>query len=158
MTFSPYQHQDPRQIALQRQIEQSRQDGDTERLQRLELQWVHRFGVTSLPGADQPMVQAESPRYQSEQQESNPITGDPVEGVQTAAEVPQERLESPSGIERFTSLLRESLDEVARALDESNGDALESERAASAPVPLASPRRLRRWLTPVTNDEFPQAS
>ena len=147
MTFSPYQHQDPRQIALQRQIEQSRQDGDTERLQRLELQWVHRFGVTSLPAAAQPMVQAESHRH---------------ERVQPAPEGPQERLESPSGIERFTSLLRDSLDEVARTLDESNAESngvvLESERPASAPVPLASPRRLRRWLTPVTNDEFPQAS
>ena len=62
----------------------------------------------------------------------------------------------------FTSLLRDSLDEVARTLDESNdesnGVVLERERPASAPVPLASPRRLRRWLTPVTNDEFPQAS
>lgn len=143
MTFSPYQHQDPRQVALRRQIEQSRQDGDTERLQRLELQWVHRFGVTSLPGAGQPMVQAESHRH---------------ERVQPAAEVPQESLEYPSGIERFTSLLRDSLDEVARTVDESGGVALERERPASAPVPLASPRRLRRWLTPVSNDEFPQAS
>ena len=143
MTFSPYQHQDPRQIALRRQIEQSRQGGDTERLQRLELQWVHRFGVTSLPGAGQPMVQAENHRH---------------ERVQPAAEVPQERLECPSGIGRFTSLLRDSLDEVARTLDENDAVALERERPASAPVPLASPRRLRRWLTPVSNDEFPQAS
>ena len=61
MTFSPYQHQDPRQISLQRQIEQSRQEGDIQRLQRLELQWVHRYGVASLPGADQTMVQPEVP-------------------------------------------------------------------------------------------------
>lgn len=135
MTFSPYQHQDPRQISLQRQIEQSRQDGDTERLQRLELQWVHRFGVASLPGVDRPMVQPEIHRTELEQE-----------------------IEQPSGIGRFTALLRDSLDDVARTLDESSGDSLEQNRPALAPVPVASPQRLRRWLTPVTSDEFPKAS
>lgn len=139
MTFSPYQHQDPRQTTLQRQIEQSRQDGDTERLQRLELQWVHRFGVASLPGVDRPMLQPEIHRTELEQ------------------EIEQE-IEQPSGIGRFTALLRDSLDDVARTLDESSGDSLEQNRPASAPVPVASPQRLRRWLTPVTSDEFPKAS
>lgn len=149
MTFSPYQHQDPRQTTLQRQIEQSRQDGDAERLQRLELQWVHRFGVASLPAGDRPMLQPEIYRMEIEQEIEQP-----------AAEVSQERHEPPSGIGRFTALLRDSLDDVARTLDESSGDAFEQNRSASAsaPVPVASPRRLRRWLTPVTSDEFPKAS
>ena len=149
MTFSPYQHQDPRQTTLQRQIEQSRQDGDAERLQRLELQWVHRFGVASLPAGDRPMLQPEIHRMEIEQEIEQP-----------AAEVSQERHEPPSGIGRFTALLRDSLDDVARTLDESSGDAFEQNRSASAsaPVPVASPRRLRRWLTPVTSDEFPKAS
>ncbi|QNI85897.1 hypothetical protein SynPROS71_02125 [Synechococcus sp. PROS-7-1] len=149
MTFSPYQHQDPRQTTLQRQIEQSRQVGDAERLQRLELQWVHRFGVASLPAGDRPMVQPEIHQIEIEQEIEQP-----------AAEVSQERHQSPSGIGRFTALLRDSLDDVARTLDESSGDAFEQNRSASAsaPVPVASPQRLRRWLTPVTSDEFPKAS
>ncbi|QNI74234.1 hypothetical protein [Synechococcus sp. NOUM97013] len=49
MTQSPYQHQDPRRIDLQRQLDQAQRDGDSQRLARLELQWVHRFGVDSLP-------------------------------------------------------------------------------------------------------------
>lgn len=151
MTFSPYQHQDPRQTTLQRQIEQSRQVGDAERLQRLELQWVHRFGVASLPAGDRSMVQPEIHQIEIEQEIEQP-----------AAEVSQERHESPSGIGRFTALLRDSLDDVARTLDESSGDAFEQNRSASAsapvPVPVASPQRLRRWLTPVTSDEFPKAS
>ena len=49
MTQSPYQHQDPRRIDLQRQLDQAQRDGDPQRLARLELQWVHRFGVDSLP-------------------------------------------------------------------------------------------------------------
>lgn len=147
MTFSPYQHQDPRQTTLQRQIEQSRQVGDAERLQRLELQWVHRFGVASLPAGDRPMVQPEIHQIEIEQEIEQP-----------AAEVSQERHEPPSGIGRFTALLRDSLDDVARTLDESSGDSLEQNRPASAPVPVASPQRLRRWLTPVTSDEFPKAS
>ena len=106
MTFSPYQHQDPRQISLQRQIEQSRQEGDIRRLQRLELQWVHRFGVASLPGVDRPMLQPEIHRTELEQE-----------------------IEQPSGIGRFTALLRDSLDDVARALDD------HLREVADAPVP-----------------------
>ncbi len=49
MTQSPYQHQDPRRIDLQRLIDEAQRDGDAQRLARLELQWVHRFGVDSLP-------------------------------------------------------------------------------------------------------------
>ena len=71
MTQSPYQHQDPRRIDLQRQLDQAQRDGDPQRLARLELQWVHRFGVDSLPqstpieridaAADQPAVSAAVP-------------------------------------------------------------------------------------------------
>lgn len=129
MTFSPYQPQDPRQRVLQRQIEQSRQDGDHERLRRLELQWVHRFGVTSLPRAEQP-----------------------------APDVVEDHLETPSSIGRFTALLRNSLDEVARTLDESSEGVPNRDRPVQAPVPMTSPKRLRRWLTPVSNDEIPKAS
>jgi len=71
VTQSPYQHQDPRRIDLQRQLDQAQRDGDPQRLARLELQWVHRFGVDSLPqstkleriddAADQPAVSAVVP-------------------------------------------------------------------------------------------------
>ena len=71
MTQSPYQHQDPRRIDLQRQLDQAQRDGDPQRLARLELQWVHRFGVDSLPQStqieridaafDQPTVSAAVP-------------------------------------------------------------------------------------------------
>ena len=71
MTQSPYQHQDPRRIDLQRQLDQAQRDGDPQRLARLELQWVHRFGVDSLPqsikleciddAGDQPAVSAVVP-------------------------------------------------------------------------------------------------
>ena len=53
MTQSPYQHQDPRRIDLQRQLDQAQRDSDSQRLARLELQWVHRFGVDSLPQSTQ---------------------------------------------------------------------------------------------------------
>ena len=53
MIQSPYQHQDPRRIDLQRQIDQAERDDDPQRLARLELLWVHRFGVGSLPQSTQ---------------------------------------------------------------------------------------------------------
>ena len=49
MNHSPYQHQDPRQISLQQLIEEALQQDDHSLLTRLEQQWVHRFGVHSLP-------------------------------------------------------------------------------------------------------------
>ena len=49
MNHSPYQHQDPRQISLQQLIELALQQDDQPLLTRLEQQWVHRFGVDSLP-------------------------------------------------------------------------------------------------------------
>ena len=49
MNHSPYQHQDPRQISLQQLIEEALQQDDHSLLTRLEQQWVHRFGVDSLP-------------------------------------------------------------------------------------------------------------
>ena len=53
MTQSPYQHQDPRRIDLQRQLDQAQRDGDPQRLARLELLWVHRFGPGPLPQSTQ---------------------------------------------------------------------------------------------------------
>ena len=49
MNHSPYQHQDPLQISLQHLIEQALRQNDQVLLARLQLQWVHRFGVDSLP-------------------------------------------------------------------------------------------------------------
>jgi hypothetical protein len=152
VTFSPYQHQNPRQISLQRQIEQSRQEGDIQRLERLELQWVHRYGVASLPGADQTMVQPEVP-------EDNPelppvaLSQDEVDRIlglgQAGAELKeQEQLK-----------LKEQ--EQLKLKEQEQLKLKEQERlepASVVPVPIASPHRLRRWLKPLHFPESHKAS
>ena len=85
MTQSPYQHQDPRRIDLQRQLDQAQRDGDPQRLARLELQWVHRFGVDSLPqstkleriddAADQPAVSAVVPAAELDERPTEAMAG-----------------------------------------------------------------------------------
>lgn len=144
MTFSPYQHQDPRQISLQRQIEQSRQEGDIQRLERLELQWVHRYGVASLPGADQTMVQPEVP-------EDNP-------------ELPPVAL-SQDEVDRILGLGQEGADlkeqEKLKLKEQEQLKQKEQEQlepVSAVPVPIASPHRLRRWLKPLHFPESHKAS
>ena len=134
MTSSPYQPQDLRQIALQRQIEQERQDGDLQRLQRLELLWVHRYGVKTLPVADRSMDQPGDPWDTSEPS--------PVEVSQAE-------------VDRF--LGQASLDQSDQdqpALDDQEPSAPK----AVGPVPVASPQRLRRWLKPLNRSESSKAS
>ena len=85
MTQSPYQHQDPRRIDLQRQLDQAQRDGDPQRLARLELQWVHRFGVDSLPqstkfegiddAADQPAVSVVVPAAELDERPTEAMAG-----------------------------------------------------------------------------------
>ena len=136
MTFSPYQHQDPRQISLQRQIEQSRQEGDIRRLQRLELQWVHRYGVASLPGAPQTMIQSEVPQ---DNPELPPI------------EVSQDEVDRILGLGQTGADLKEQ--EPLELKEQEH-----SVPASVVPVPIASPHRLRRWLKPLHLPESHKAS
>jgi len=85
VTQSPYQHQDPRRIDLQRQLDQAQRDGDPQRLARLELQWVHRFGVDSLPqstkfegiddAADQPAVSVVVPAAELDERPTEAMAG-----------------------------------------------------------------------------------
>ena len=160
MTFSPYQHQDPRQISLQRQIEQSRQEGDIRRLQRLELQWVHRYGVASLPGAAQTMIQSEVPQDNPELPPIE-VSQDEVDRIlglgQTGADLKeQEPLELK---EQEPLELKEQ--EPLKLKEQEPLELKEQEHSVPAsvvPVPIASPHRLRRWLKPLPLPESHKAS
>ena len=152
MTFSPYQHQDPRQISLQRQIEQSRQEGDIRRLQRLELQWVHRYGVASLPGAAQTMIQSEVPQDNPELPPIE-VSQDEVDRIlglgQTGADLKEQE---PLELKEQEPL--ELKEQEPLELKEQE----HSVPASVVPVPIASPHRLRRWLKPLPLPESHKAS
>ena len=167
MNHSHYQHQDPRQISLQHLIEQALQQEDQALLTRLELQWVHRFGVDSLPlglvasaavsessVVDPAVDPASVPVAESSPVvsfDSSPEAEHQAEDASDVdAEIPAQRLT------RFTSLLKNCLDDVGRAVDpEISSDA---PPPSLRPVPAVGPQRLRRWLTPVSDHDLPKAS
>ena len=163
MNHSHYQHQDPRQISLQHLIEQALQQEDQALLTRLELQWVHRFGVDSLPlGLVASAAVSESSVVDPASvpvAESSPVVSfdSSPEAEHQAEDASDVDAEIPAqGLTRFTSLLKNCLDDVGRAVDpEISSDA---PPPSLRPVPAAGPQRLRRWLAPVSQNELPKAS
>ena len=167
MNHSHYQHQDPRQISLQHLIEQALQQEDQALLTRLELQWVHRFGVDSLPlglvasaaVSESSVVDPAVDPASVPVAESSPVVSfdSSPEAEHKAEDSSDVDAEIPTkGLTRFTSLLKNCLDDVGRAVDpEISSDA---PTPSLRPVPAAGPQRLRRWLAPVSQNELPKAS
>jgi len=128
---SPFQPPSQRQTILAGQLNAAHAADDQKRLLLLRSQWVHRFGVDTLP---------EFSRV------------DPVEEAEPVAD-------QPGAFERFSNVLRESFSEVSRALDEptmSVDDPADELQEVTAP-PLSTPRSLRRWLVS-GDDSVPKAS
>ena len=131
MLTSPFQPPSQRQNILAGQLNAAHAADDQKRLLLLRSQWVHRFGVDTLP---------EFSRV------------DPVEEAEPVAD-------QPGAFERFSNVLRESFSEVSRALDEptmSVDDPVDELQEVTAP-PLSTPRSLRRWLVS-GDDSVPKAS
>ena len=131
MLTSPFQPPSQRQTILAGQLNAAHAADDQKRLLLLRSQWVHRFGVDTLP---------EFSRV------------DPVEHADPNAD-------QPGAFERFSNVLRESFSEVSRALEEptmSVDDPVDELQEVTAP-PLSTPRSLRRWLVS-DDDSVPKAS
>jgi hypothetical protein len=128
---SPFQPPSQRQTILAGQLNAAHAADDQKRLLLLRSQWVHRFGVDTLP---------EFSRV------------DPVEEAEPVAD-------QPGAFELVSSVLRQSFSEVSRALDEptmSVDDPADELQEVTAP-PLSTPRSLRRWLVS-GDDSVPKAS
>ncbi|MGB1021394.1 MAG: hypothetical protein ACPGXW_01095 [Synechococcus sp.] len=131
MLTSPFQPPSQRQTILAGQLNAAHAADDQKRLLLLRSQWVHRFGVDTLP---------EFARV------------DPVDEAEPVAD-------QPGAFERFSNVLRGSFSEVSRALDEptmSVDDPADELQELTAP-PLSTPRSLRRWLVS-GDDSVPKAS
>lgn len=131
MLTTPFQPPSQRQTILAGQLNAAHAADDQKRLLLLRSQWVHRFGVDTLP---------EFARV------------DPVDEAEPVAD-------QRGAFERFSNVLRGSFSEVSRALDEptmSVDDPADELQELTAP-PLSTPRSLRRWLVS-GDDSVPKAS
>ena len=131
MLTSPFQPPSQRQNILAGQLNAAHAADDQKRLLLLRSQWVHRFGVETLPEFSR------------------------VDSVEQAESV----ADQPGAFERVSNVLRQSFSEVSRALDEptmSVDDPADELQEVTAP-PLSTPRSLRRWLVS-GDDSVPKAS
>ena len=131
MTASSAPLSQRRREALRQQLIEARARADKHEIARVEQQWVHRYGVSSLPQSE---ITVEQPSV--------------------------EPVPSPSVLGRFTSALQGCLDEVASTVEPSvsaSDLSLQTPLQQVPPPPSPKLQRLRRWL-PTVVDNFPQAS
>lgn len=141
MTASSASLPQRRREALRQQLIDARARADQREITRVEQQWVHRYGVSSLPQCD---ATVDMPS---------------AETLVPETLVPQ-TLAPPSVLNRFTSALQGCLDEVGSTVEQAVSASDLSVQPSSqevAPPPSPKLQRLRRWL-PTAVDDFPQAS
>ena len=125
-----------RREALRQQLIDARARADQREIARVEQQWVHRYGVSSLPQCE---TTVDTP---------------------SAETLVPETLVPASVLNRFTSALQGCLDEVGSTVEQvvSASDlSVQPSCQEVAPPPSPKLQRLRRWL-PTAVDDFPQAS
>lgn len=183
MTDLSFRQPHQRQESLRRRLLAARDQGDQRVIALLEMQWVHRFGVSSLqlaeadpapstnpwvPQAEQsPAVEPPAPEaLQKESTDQEPVQHEAVESM-ALEEAP---LQAPvdSALNRFRSLLRDGFDSVSatvqplpRKADPTNTKNVPSKTEVASselpPPPPPSLKRLRRWL-PSDGRDLPKAS
>ncbi|WP_115018531.1 hypothetical protein [Synechococcus sp. UW140] len=170
MTASRAPSPQRRRDAQLQQLNDARAQGDQLAINRAELQWVHRYGVGTLP---QPVESPESPPLLTvvEPTADPAADAEPATPSPLAAVAPIGTPAQPSPLARFKSEHADCLDtapvdEVA-STDEGANEAegidkplLDRLSPAGAVPPPPSPRlhRLRRWLPTASPDELPRAS
>lgn len=146
MTASSASLPQRRREALRQQLIDARARADQREIARVEQQWVHRYGVSSLPQCD---ATVDMPSAETLVPET----------LAPQTLVPQ-KLAPPSVLNRFTSALQGCLDEVGSTVEQAVSASDLSVQPSSqevAPPPSPKLQRLRRWL-PTAVDDFPQAS
>ena len=160
MPSSPFQQPSARQHALSRQILDAEERGDVRRLSLLQGQWVHRFGVATLP-----VSSASAPVSVSPTAPVTPLSRDSDASVAAEASV-----DETSAVASFVEIISGTSDEQLADAEQPvieeqpvvekqplvEEQPVEPQRPVPAP-PLSTPRSLRRWL-PAAESSFPKAS
>ena len=152
-----------RREALLNQLLDARAQGDQRVIDRAELQWVHRYGVSALAQVSQGLVSVQP--VQDSSRTLSPVPAEPFKSVSAVAaagpdlEANPESLAAPTPFTRLSTVVKGCLDEVGSAVEPCapQSSVVTAPLQDVPPPPVPRLQRLRRWL-PSVADEFPKAS
>ena len=140
MSVSSFQPLNPRQLDLQRRLQVANELRETSIIEQLELQWVHRYGVSSLPTRKAELSSVEPIIKPLSVVSDQPVDTE-ARGLKVAPPLPTDS--------------NEDADEVIEDL----ADHSSNRPLAVAPPPIAlGAQRFRRWMVASSQVQDLQAS
>lgn len=157
MSVSSFQPLNPRQLDLQRRLLVANELREASLIAQLELQWVHRYGVTSLPKRSdeaslEALPSAQSPEVEVEEE---PKVEPTIQGLS---------LVSDQTVETETPALHVAPLSSPSQADEAEGMEDLADRSSNPPLAIAPPpfargaQRFRRWMVASSAVQDLQAS
>lgn len=157
MSVSSFQPLNPRQLDLQRRLLVANELKEASLIAQLELQWVHRYGVTSLPKRSdeaslEALPSAQSPEVEVEVE---PEVEPKIQGLS---------LMSDQTVETETPALHVAPLPSPSQADEAEGMEDLADRSSNPPLAIAPPpfargaQRFRRWMVASSAVQDLQAS
>ena len=157
MSVSSFQPLNPRQLDLQRRLLVANELREASLIAQLELQWVHRYGVTSLPKRSdeaslEALPSAQSPEVEVEEE---PKVEPKIQGLS---------LVSDQTVETETPALHVAPLPSPSQADEAEGMEDLADRSSNPPLAIAPPpfargaQRFRRWMVASSAVQDLQAS
>ncbi len=141
MSVSSFQPLNPRQLDLQRRLLVANELREASLIAQLELQWVHRYGVTSLPK-----------RSDEASLEALPSAQSPEVEVEVEPKIQGLSLVSDQTVETETPALHVAPLPSPSQADEAEGMEDLADRSSNPPLAIAPPpfargaQRFRRWM------------
>ena len=149
MSVSSFQPLNPRQLDLQRRLLVANELRETSLIAQLELQWVHRYGVTSLPKRTTEASSDDLPSPKSSEEGSK---------IQGLSFVSDPTVGTEKQVFRVAPLPSDSKDDDAGVIEDL------ADRSSNPPLTVAPPpialgaQRFRRWMVASSANQDLQAS
>ena len=163
MSVSSFQPLNPRQLDLQRRLLVANELREASLIAQLELQWVHRYGVTSLPKrSDEASLEA-LPSAQSPQVEVE-VEPEVEPTIQGLSLVSDQTVETETETKTETPALHVAPLSSPSQAEEAEGMEDLADRSSNPPLAIAPPpfargaQRFRRWMVASSAVQDLQAS
>ncbi|NKB73162.1 MAG: hypothetical protein GKR83_01445 [Synechococcus sp. s2_metabat2_7] len=163
MSVSSFQPLNPRQLDLQRRLLVANELREASLIAQLELQWVHRYGVTSLPKRSdeaslEALPSAQSPEVEVEEE---PKVEPTIQGLSLVSD---QTVETETETKTETPSLHVAPLPSPSQADEAEGMEDLADRSSNPPLAIAPPpfargaQRFRRWMVASSAVQDLQAS